>query len=250
VCPHRLWGVQSGGCAGPGARRRGRRRRPLGSGEISRPARVTGPDTQAAWPAPAHRASDTVSGARWDAGSRDMPGPEPAGAVPGRVCVPDSRSRRALPAMPPAAAPGAAPGKVLAPAPVPVPAAAMAAAAAGVPAAAAALAGAPVAALAAARPARAAPAPASRVPAALLDQHQEQGLAPSRRALRRRAPRAHGNDLRAPRDDSQSALCPPLGGRPISSSCALTCACPTSRTRAIYRTLADRHAGVLTGQVF
>jgi hypothetical protein len=110
--------------------------------------------------------------------------------------------RRALPATPPAAAPGAAPGAVLAPALVP--AAAMVAAAAGVPAVAvAALVGAPVAALAAAPPVRAAPASASRVPAALPDRHLERGPAPSCRAFRRRAPRADGNDLRAPGDDSQ-----------------------------------------------
>ena len=30
------------------------------------------------------------------------------------------------------------------------------------------------------------------------------------------------------------ALRPPRGGRPVSTSCALTCACPTSRTQAIY----------------
>jgi hypothetical protein len=98
---------------------------------------------------------------------------------------------RALPPTPPAAAPGA----VLAPAPVPAPAAAMAAAAAEVPAAAA-------VAVAAAPPVRATAASALRVPAALLDQHLERGLAPSCRAPRRRAPRAHGNDLRAPGDDS------------------------------------------------
>ena len=57
--------------------------------------------------------------------------------------------------------------------------------------------------LAAAPPVRAARASASRVPAALLDQHLERGLVPSCRGLRRRAPRAHGNDLRAPGDDSQ-----------------------------------------------
>jgi hypothetical protein len=101
--------------------------------------------------------------------------------------------RRALPA--------AAPGAVLAPAPALVPAAAMVAAAAGVPAVAvAALVGAPVAALAAAPPVRAAPASASR--AALPDRHLERGPAPSCRAFRRRAPRADGNDLRAPGDDS------------------------------------------------
>src|SRR5437016_4852353 len=107
--------------------------------------------------------------------------------------------RRALPATPPAAAPGAVPA-----APGAVPAAAMVAAAAGVPAGAvAALVGAPVVALAAAPPVRAAPASASRVPAALPDRHLERGPAPSCRAFRRRAPRAHGNDLRAPGDDSQ-----------------------------------------------
>ncbi len=37
------------------------------------------------------------------------------------------------------------------------------------------------------------------------------------------------------------ALCPPRGGRPVSTSCALTCACPTSRTRAIYPTPARWH---------
>ncbi len=113
---------------------------------------------------------------------------------------------------------GGAPGAVLVP--VPVPAAGLVAAAAGVPAAlavvrvavpAAALAEAVMALAAALAAARAAapavraagPAPASRVPAALLDQHLERGLAPSCRALRRWAPRAHGNDLRAPGDDSQ-----------------------------------------------
>ena len=80
----------------------------------------------------------------------------------------------------------------------------MVAAAAGVLAAAvAALVGAPVAALAVAPPVRAAPASASRVPAALLDRHLERGPAPFCRAFRRRAPRADGNDLRAPGDDSQ-----------------------------------------------
>jgi len=136
-----------------------------------------------------------------------------------------SRTRRALPATPPAAAPGAALGAVLAPGPVPVPAAAMAVAAAGVPAAvAAALAGAPVAALAAVPPVRAVPASASRVPAALLDQHLERALVLSWGALRRRAPWAHGNDLRAPEMIPSRALRPPCGGRPVSTPCALTCA--------------------------
>src|SRR6266536_3298296 len=76
----------------------------------------------------------------------------------------------------------------------------MVAAAAGVPAVAAmALAGV----LAVALQVRAARASASRVPAALLDQHLGRGLVPSCRGLRRRAPWAHGNDLRAPGDDSQ-----------------------------------------------
>jgi hypothetical protein len=141
-----------------------------------------------------------------------------------------SRTRRALPATPPAAAPAAALGAGVALVLVPVPAAAMVAAAAGVPAAAvAALVGAPVAALAAASPVRAAPASASRVPAALLDRHLERGLAPFCRALRRRAPRAHGNDLRAPGDNSQPGPPPTRGGRPVSTACALTC---TSRASA------------------
>lgn len=60
-----------------------------------------------------------------------------------------------------------------------------------------------MAALAAVPPVRAVSASASRVPAALLDQHLERGLVPSCGALRRRAPWAHGNDLQAPGDDSQ-----------------------------------------------
>jgi hypothetical protein len=79
---------------------------------------------------------------------------------------------------------------------------------AGVPVAAAALAGAPVVARAAAPPVRAALAPAWRVPAALLDQHRERSLAPSCRAPRRRAPRAQGNDLRTPGDDSRLGPAP------------------------------------------
>ena len=72
----------------------------------------------------------------------------------------------------------------------------------------AALAGGPVAALAAVPPVRAVPASASRVPAALLDQHLERALVPSCGALRRRAPWAHGNDLQAPGDDSQPGSAP------------------------------------------
>ena len=80
----------------------------------------------------------------------------------------------------------------------------MVAAAAGVPAVAAmALEAALAPVLAAAPPVRAARASASRVPAALLDQHLERGLVPSCWGLGRRAPRAHGNDLRTPGDDSQ-----------------------------------------------
>jgi hypothetical protein len=147
---------------------------------------------------------------------------------------------RAARATPPAAAPGA----VLAPAPVPVPAAATAAAAAGVPAAAvAARAAAPAVALAAAAPVRATAAPASRVPAALLDQHLERALAPSCRAPPRRAPRAHGNDLRAPGDDSPPGPPPTTRRQTCSTSCALTCACPPSRTQAICPRPAERHAG-------
>jgi hypothetical protein len=76
----------------------------------------------------------------------------------------------------------------------------MVAAAAGVPAVAAM---ALEAALAVALQVRAARASASRVPAALLDQHLGRGLVPSCRGLRRRAAWAHGNDPRAPGDDSQ-----------------------------------------------
>ena len=80
----------------------------------------------------------------------------------------------------------------------------MVAAAAGVPAVAAmALEAALAGVLAAALQVRAARASASRVPAALLDQHLGRGLVPSCRGLRRRAPWAHGNDMRAPGDDSQ-----------------------------------------------
>src|SRR5206468_11535140 len=87
----------------------------------------------------------------------------------------------------------------------------MAVAAGGVPAAvAAALAGAPVAALAAVPPVRAVSASASRVPAALFDQRLERAPVPSCEALRRRAPWAHGNDLRAPGDDSQPGLPPTM----------------------------------------
>jgi hypothetical protein len=81
-----------------------------------------------------------------------------------------------------------------------------------------------VAALAAVPPVRAVPAPASRVRAALLDQHLGRALVPSCGALRRRAPWAHGNDLQAPGDDSRPCPPPPRGGRPISTSCPLTCA--------------------------
>ena len=109
-----------------------------------------------------------------------------------------------------------------------VPAAALVAAAAGVPAALA-------AARAAAPAVRAGPAPASRVPAALLDQHRGRGLAPSCRALRRRAPRAHGNDLRAPGDDSQPGP-PPTTRRQtcIDVLCAYLCM-PCEPTQAIDR---------------
>ena len=141
-----------------------------------------------------------------------------------------SRTRRALPATPPAAAPGAALGAVLAPGPVPVPAAAMAVAAAGVPAAvAAALAGAPVAALAAVPPVRAVPASASRVPAALLDQHLERALVLSWGALRRRAPWAHGNDLRAPGDDSQPGPSPTMRRQTCIDVLCAYLRCPVSR---------------------
>jgi hypothetical protein len=133
-----------------------------------------------------------------------------------------------------------------------VPAAALAAAAAGVPAALAVVRVAvPAAALAAAVMALAAalavvrvavpavraagPAPASRVLAALLDQHLGRGLAPSCRALRRWAPRAHGNDLRAPGDDSQPGPPPhhaaaDLYRRPVR----LPGHALTSRTQASY----------------
>jgi hypothetical protein len=80
----------------------------------------------------------------------------------------------------------------------------MVAAAAGVPAVAAmALEAALAGVLAVALQVRAARASASRVPAALLDQHLGRGLVPSCRGLRRRAAWAHGNDLRAPGADSQ-----------------------------------------------
>ena len=98
----------------------------------------------------------------------------------------------------------------------------MVAAAAGVPAVAAmALAGV----LAAAPPVRAAAASASRVPAALLDQHLGRGLVPSCRGLRRRAPRPTGTICGHPKMIPSRARRPPRGGRPISMSCALTCAC-------------------------
>src|SRR5215472_13420951 len=122
----------------------------------------------------------------------------------------------------------------------------MAAAAAGVPVAAA-LAGAPVVARAAAPPVRAALAPAWRVPAALLDQHRERALAPSCRAPRRRAPRALGNDLRTPGDDSQ----PGPGPTTRRQTCIdVLCACPNEPDPGELSTPAERHAGTLTGQVF
>src|SRR5947207_1346597 len=112
----------------------------------------------------------------------------------------------------------------------------MVAAAAGVPAVAAmALEAAPAEVLAAAPPVRAARALASRVPAALLDQHLERGLVPSCRGLGRRAPRAHGNDLRAPGDDSQPGP-PPTTRRQtcIDVLCAYLCM-PCEPTQAIDR---------------
>jgi hypothetical protein len=100
----------------------------------------------------------------------------------------------------------------------------MAAAAAGVPAVAAmALEAALAGVLAVALQVRAARASASRVPAALLDQHLGRGLVPSCRGLRRRAPWAHGNDLRAPGDDSQPGP-PPTTPRQTGTTTA-----PSSR---------------------
>ena len=91
----------------------------------------------------------------------------------------------------------------------------MAAAAAGVPAVAAmALEAALAGVLAAALQVRAARASASRVPAALLDQHLGRGLVPSCRGLRRRAPWAHGNDMRAKEMIPSRAFRPPRRGRP------------------------------------
>ena len=43
------------------------------------------------------------------------------------------------------------------------------------------------------------------------------------------------------------ALCPPRGGRPVSTSCALTCACLRARPG---RSIPRRHAGTPSGQVF
>jgi hypothetical protein len=104
---------------------------------------------------------------------------------------------------------------------------------------------------AAAPPVRAAPAPASRVAAALLDQHLERGLAPSCRAIRRRAPRAHGNDLRAPGDDSQPGPSPTMRRQ---TGIDVLCAYPALLCEPDPRDLstpAERHAGApLIGQVF
>src|SRR5204862_2636135 len=88
-------------------------------------------------------------------GADHVPGPAPPGdevaAERAGHCLQRLRQRLRV-----------APGAVLAPAPVPAPAAATAAA----------------------PPVRAAPAPASRVPAAPLGQHRERSLAPSCRAPR------------------------------------------------------------------
>jgi len=127
----------------------------------------------------------------------------------------------------------------------------MAAAAAGVPAAvAAALAGALAAVLAAARPVRAAPAPASRVAAALLDQHLERGLAPSCVALRRGTPWAHGNDLQAPGDDSQPGSAPTTRRQTCIDALRAYLRMPCEPDSGDLSTPAERHACTLTGQVF
>jgi hypothetical protein len=107
------------------------------------------------------------------------------------------------------------------------------------------------AALAVVPPVRAAQASASRVPAALLDQHLERGLVPSCRGLRRRAPRAHGNDLRAPGDDSQPGP-PPTTRREtyIDALCAYL-RIPCEPDPGDLSTPAERHASApLTGQEF
>lgn len=93
---------------------------------------------------------------------------------------------------------------------------------------------------------RAARSSASRVPAALLDQHMGRGLVPSCRGLRRRAPWAHGNDLRAPGDDSQPGPLPttprqtgtttaPSSRHPGRSAATAAAPGPPRRTRTPWR---------------